>query len=101
MRITIRTKALLGASVFPHALRHGAATTPAIERPELIEIVTPLLQRRHMCSRQRYNMADGVAAGGDFGEAIEARRIGSRDGPRPGIETARPESPGDHCSERY
>ena len=82
MRIMNRTKTLLGVSVFPHALRHGAATTLAVERPELIDIVTPLLQHRHARSRQRYNMADSVAAGRDFGEALEARRINSQDGLR-------------------
>jgi integrase/recombinase XerD len=82
MRITNRTKTLLGVSVFPHALRHGAATTLAIERPELIDIVTPLLQHRHTRSRQHYNVADGVAAGRDFGKTLEARRASNRDGRR-------------------
>ena len=82
MRITNRTKTLLGVSVFPHAPRHGAATTLAVERPELIEITTPLLQHRHAHSRQRYNMADSVAAGRDIGEALDVRRTSSRDGLR-------------------
>lgn len=80
LRITARTKTLLGVSVFPHALRHGAATTLALERPELIDTATPLLQHRHSHSRQRYNMADSVAAGREFGEALEGRRASTRDG---------------------
>ena len=82
MRITNCTKTLLGVSVFPHALRHGAATTLAVERPELIDIATPLLQHSHHRSRQRYNMADSIAAGRNFGEALEDRRTSGRDGRR-------------------
>jgi integrase/recombinase XerD len=82
MRITGRTEALLGVSVFPHALRHGAATTLATERPDLVDIVTPLLQHRHGRSRQFYDLADGVAASRNFGQALEARRTSTRDGRR-------------------
>jgi hypothetical protein len=82
LRIRTHTNALLGVSVFPHAPRHGAATTLALERPELIDIATPLLQHRHAHSRQRYNMADSVAAGRDFGEALEGRCASTRDGRR-------------------
>jgi integrase len=80
LRVTTHTKKLLGVPVFPHALRHGATTTLALERPELIDVATPLLQHRHAHSRQRYNMADSVAAGRDFGEVLEARRTRTQDG---------------------
>lgn len=82
MRITSRTEALLGVSVFPHALRHGAATTLAAERPDLIDIVTPLLQHRHGRSREFYDLADGIAVSSNFGQALEARRTSTQDGRR-------------------
>jgi integrase/recombinase XerD len=72
--ITTRTSVAFGESVFPHALRHGAATTLATERPDLIDIVTPLLQHRHASSRQYYNLATGIEASTSFGDALDQRR---------------------------
>ena len=69
-----RTGAVFDESVFPHALRHGAATTLAVERPDLIDIVTPLLQHRHDRSREAYNLAGGIAASTRFGDALQERR---------------------------
>lgn len=80
--ITKRTGAVFGESVFPHALRHGAATTLAIERPDLIEIVTPLLQHRHARSRQFYDLSDGIEASTKFGQSLEERRTASPEGRR-------------------
>jgi hypothetical protein len=82
LRITTRTEQALGIPVFPHALRHGAATTLAAERPDLIDIVTPLLQHRDVRSRTFYDLADGVAASGSFINALEARRTASLEGRR-------------------
>jgi len=72
--ITQRTAAVSDEPVYPHALRHGAATTLAIERPDLIDIVTPLLQHRDERSRGYYNLANGIAASTHFGDALQERR---------------------------
>jgi site-specific recombinase XerD len=43
LRITRHTRAAFGRSVNPHGFRDALATTVAIDSPELIGIVTPLL----------------------------------------------------------
>lgn len=80
--ITKRTGAVFGESVFPHALRHGAATTLAIERPDLIGIVTPLLQHRDAQSCQFYDLSDGIEASTNFIKSLEERRVSSPAGRR-------------------
>ena len=80
--ITKRTGAVFDESVFPHALRHGAATTLAVERPDLIDIVSPLLQHRDDRSREAYNLAGGIAASTRFGDALEERREATPEGRR-------------------
>jgi integrase len=80
--ITKRTGAVFHDSVFPHALRHGAATTLAVERPDLIDIAKPLLQHRDERSREYYNLAGGIAASVRFGDALQERRTASPQGRR-------------------
>lgn len=80
--ITTRTGAVFDAPVFPHALRHGAATTLAVERPDLIDIATPLLQHRDTRSRNYYNLANGIAGSTTFGKALQDRREASPEGRR-------------------
>ena len=64
--------------MFPHAFRHSAATTLVLERPDLIKLVTPLLQHRDISSREVYVLADHVEAGQRYGEVIAARRTRGR-----------------------
>lgn len=80
--ITQRTGAVFDKSIYPHALRHGAATTLAVERPDLIDIATPLLQHRDERSRGYYNLANGIAASTRFGDALRERRAASAQGRR-------------------
>lgn len=80
--VTQRTAAVFDEPVYPHALRHGAATTLAVERPDLIDIVTPLLQHRDERSREYYNLANGIAASTRFGDALQERRAASPQGRR-------------------
>lgn len=72
--IVARTGAVFEAPMFPHAFRHSAATTVVLERPDLIRLVTPLLQHRDSSSRETYLLADNVAAGQRFGAVIASRR---------------------------
>jgi integrase/recombinase XerD len=80
--ITKRTGAVFDESVFPHALRHGAATTLAVERPDLIDIVKPLLQHRDARSGEYYNLAGGIEASSRFGDALQERRAAIPEGRR-------------------
>lgn len=73
-----RTGAAFDESMFPHAFRHSAATTLVLERPDLIRLVTPLLQHRDSSSRELYVLADHVEAGHRFGAVIAARRPSGR-----------------------
>lgn len=75
-----RTCKAFAESIFPHALRHGATTTLAVERPDLIDIATPLLQHRQSGSRQRYNLAASIEASSEYGDALDACRNSSSDG---------------------
>lgn len=85
--IVERTGAAFDESMFPHAFRHSAATTLVLERPDLIKLVTPLLQHRDSSSREIYVLADQVEAGQRFGEVIAARRARGR---RPTIQREQP-----------
>jgi integrase/recombinase XerD len=76
--IVARTGAAFGTPMFPHAFRHSAATTLVLERPDLIKLVTPLLQHRDISSREYYVLSDHMEAGQRFGEALVARRSGRR-----------------------
>jgi integrase/recombinase XerD len=71
-----RTKQEFGESVFPHAFRHSAATSLALERPDLIRLATPLLQHQSATSRELYVLADEFEASRKFGEALDLRRFG-------------------------
>jgi integrase/recombinase XerD len=66
-RITRHTRAAFGRSVNPHGFRNALATTVAIDSPELIGIVTPLLGHRAPGTAQRhYNLARGVEAAASY-----------------------------------
>jgi integrase/recombinase XerD len=84
--IVDRTGTAFGTPMFPHAFRHSAATTLVLERPDLIRLVTPLLQHRDSSSREFYVLADHVEAGHRFGAVIAARRSRRR---RPAIQRER------------
>jgi hypothetical protein len=77
-----RTEAAFGKSIFPHAFRHSAATTLALDRPDLIRIATPLLQHGAEASRELYVLADKIAASRKFGDALQKRRASSPKGRR-------------------
>lgn len=85
--IVDRTGAAFDESMFPHAFRHSAATTLVLERPDLIRLVTPLLQHRDSSSRELYVLADHVEAGHRYGAVIAARRSKGR---RPAIRREQP-----------
>jgi integrase/recombinase XerD len=72
--IVHRTGVAFDESMFPHAFRHSAATTLVLERPDLIRLVTPLLQHRDNSSRELYVLADQVQAGHRYGAVIASRR---------------------------
>lgn len=72
------TKLRFGESVFPHAFRHSAATSLALDRPDLIRVATPLLQHQSESSRNLYVLADKIDASREFGEALDRRRFRRR-----------------------
>jgi len=77
-----RTEAAFGKSIFPHAFRHSAATSLALDRPDLISIATPLLQHGAEASRELYVLADKVEASRKFGDTLQKRRASSPRGRR-------------------
>ncbi len=82
-RIIIRrTEAAFGKSIFPHAFRHSAATSLALDRPDLIKLATPLLQHSVEASRELYVLADKVEASRRFGDALNTRRTATPQGRR-------------------
>lgn len=85
--IVDRTGAAFDSPMFPHAFRHSAATTLVLERPDLIRLVTPLLQHRDSSSRELYVLADHVEAGHRYGAVIAARQSRRR---RPAIRREQP-----------
>lgn len=75
--IVDRTEASFGVSVYPHAFRHSAASTLLLERPDLVQILTPLLQHSTEQMRETYILAGRMEAGRRYGEMMSCRR-GSR-----------------------
>jgi integrase/recombinase XerD len=88
-----RTKQEFGESVFPHAFRHSAATSLALDRPDLIRIATPLLQHQSPTSRELYVLADKVEASRKFGDTLQKRRAASPKGRHLMGRLARPANP--------
>jgi len=76
--IRARTKVAFDEPMFPHGFRHSAATSLALERPDLIRLATPLLQHQAQSSRELYVHADEIAASRAFGETLNRRRFGRR-----------------------
>lgn len=72
--IVARTGVAFGTPMFPHAFRHSAATTLVLERPDLIKLITPLLQHRDISSREYYILSDRMEAARRYGEALTERR---------------------------
>ena len=71
LRITRHTRAAFGRSVNPHGFRDALATTVAIDSPELIGIVTPLLGHSAPGTAQRhYNLARGMEAATAWHDAL-------------------------------
>ncbi|WP_428667638.1 tyrosine-type recombinase/integrase [Reyranella sp.] len=70
-----RTNEEFDEPVFPHSFRHSAATSLALERPDLIKLATPLLQHQAETSRDLYVLADKIAASRKFGETLNRRRF--------------------------
>ena len=62
-RITNLTKRLFGRAINPHLLRDCAATTLAVEAPEIVKAARPLLGHRHAETTERYYIqADQLTA---------------------------------------
>lgn len=76
--IISRTKAAFGVPVHPHAFRHSAGTTLLLERPDLVKILTPLLQHSTQQMRETYMLADRMEAGRRYGEMLAGRRRRAR-----------------------
>lgn len=72
--IVARTKAAFGVSVYPHAFRHSAGSTLVLERPDLVKLLTPLLQHSTAQMRETYILADRMDAGRRYGEMLSSRR---------------------------
>lgn len=62
-RIKAVTRKAFGTAINPHAFRHCAATSIAIEDPEHVHIVAPVLQHGSLLTGERhYNLAHSVTA---------------------------------------
>ena len=90
--IIARTKAAFGTPVNPHTFRHSAATSLILERPDLIKLITPLLQHHTTSMRNTYILAERVDAGLRYGAMLAARRRGRRRSRRPADHDAQPDS---------
>jgi site-specific recombinase XerC len=90
VRVVRHTRAAFGKGLSPHRFRDALATTIAVQRPELIGIVTPLLGHSTVATAQKhYNRAGMTSAADAWHQVLEAmkeRRAGESDGDgqRPG-----------------
>jgi site-specific recombinase XerC len=72
LRITRHTAHAFGRPVNPHLFRDALATTIALERPDKIGIVTPLLGHRSLATAQRaYNLAGMATAAAAWHDALD------------------------------
>jgi integrase/recombinase XerD len=72
LRITRHTAHAFGRPVNPHLFRDALATTIALERPDKIGIVTPLLGHRSLATAQRsYNLASMATAAAAWHDALD------------------------------
>ena len=69
------TRAAFGKGLSPHRFRDAFATTIAVQRPERIGIVTPLLGHGTVTTAQRhYNRAGMTSAADAWHQVLESMR---------------------------
>ncbi len=74
-RIRARTEEAFGFAINPHAFRHAAATTLAIEDPEHVRAASTILGHRSSATTQRYyQLAGSLEAGRQFATTLDRRR---------------------------
>ncbi len=77
--ITRRTRERFGRSINPHLFRDAAATSIAIELPDLVGIIQPVLGHSSTLTAEKYyNQASSLEAARKFQSAIETLRDGGR-----------------------
>lgn len=74
-RIRIMTKRLLGYELPPHAFRHAAATSIAVDHPELIRTTPAVLHHKSGDTAEKYyTMANETAASRKYQDVIKSLR---------------------------
>ena len=75
VRVVRHTRAAFGRTLSPHRFRDAFATTIAVQSPELISIVTPLLGHSTVATAQKhYNRAGMTSAAREWHKVLEGMR---------------------------
>jgi hypothetical protein len=60
--------------IYPHAIRHIAATSIAVSMPEKVRMTPFILYNDDRTAQQHYNVADQLSASCQYVQRLEVRR---------------------------
>jgi integrase/recombinase XerD len=73
-RLCNATEEELGVRIYPHAIRHIAATSIAVSMPEKVRMTPFILYNDDRTAQQHYNVADQLSASCQYVQRLEVRR---------------------------
>lgn len=73
-RLCNATERELGVRIYPHAIRHIAATSIAVSMPESVRMIPFILNNDCRTAQEHYNLADELSASVQYLKVFEQRR---------------------------
>jgi len=73
-RLCNATEHELGIRIYPHAIRHIAATSIAVSMPASVRMIPFILNNDDRTAREHYNLANQLSASLQYLQRLEARR---------------------------
>lgn len=73
-RLCNATQEELGVRIYPHAIRHIAATSIAVSLPKDVRMIPFILNNDDRTAREHYNLADQLSASHQYVRVLEVRR---------------------------
>ena len=73
-RLCNATEHELGVRIYPHAIRHIAATSIAVSMPESVRMIPFILNNDDCTAQEHYNLADQLSASLQYLQRLETRR---------------------------
>jgi hypothetical protein len=73
-RLCAATEEEIGMRIYPHAIRHIAATSIAVSMPESVRMIPFILHNDDRTAQEHYNLADQLSASYQYVQRLEVRR---------------------------